>query len=110
MSSPTQPHIVVTGANGFIGTHVMHALAHAGEYPVGLCRKPTKGLVHGFDLENPGDYGQVLKGAKAVVHCAARVQISRSNFRSWLALVESFSASFSAGASSLTAETSSKSL
>ena len=73
MSSPTQPHIVVTGANGFIGTHVMHALAHAAEYPVGLCRKPTKGLVHGFDLENPGDYAQVLKGAKAVVHCAARV-------------------------------------
>ncbi|MGR3813109.1 MAG: NAD-dependent epimerase/dehydratase family protein [Cognatishimia activa] len=73
MSSPTQPHIVVTGANGFIGTHVMHALAHAGEYPVGLCRRPTKGLVHGFDLENPGDYAQVLKGAKAVVHCAARV-------------------------------------
>ena len=73
MSSASQPHIVVTGANGFIGTHVMHALAHAGEYPVGLCRTPTKGLVHGFDLENPGDYSQVLSGAKAVIHCAARV-------------------------------------
>lgn len=73
MSSPKQPHIIVTGANGFIGTHVMHALASAGEYPVGLCRTPTKGLVHGFDLENPGDYSQVLAGAKTVVHCAARV-------------------------------------
>jgi nucleoside-diphosphate-sugar epimerase len=73
MSSKAKPHIVVTGANGFIGTHVMHALAHAGEYPVGLCRRPTEGLVHGFDLENPGDYSQVLSGAKAVIHCAARV-------------------------------------
>lgn len=68
-----QPHIVVTGASGFIGTHVMQALAQAGEYPVGLCRKPTKGLVHGFDLENLGDLSKVLTGAKAVVHCAARV-------------------------------------
>lgn len=73
MTQPNQPHIVVTGASGFIGTYVMRALSEAGEYPVGLCRKPTKGLVHGFDLENPGDYSQVLKGAKAVVHCAARV-------------------------------------
>lgn len=71
--SEKQPHIVVTGASGFIGTHVMQALAQAGEYPVGLCRKPTKGLVHGFDLENMGDLSKVLTGAKAVVHCAARV-------------------------------------
>ncbi|SHG24260.1 NAD-dependent epimerase/dehydratase family protein [Cognatishimia maritima] len=68
-----QPHIVVTGASGFIGTHVMQALAAAGEYPVGLCRKPTKGLVHGFDLMEMGDLSKVLSGAKAVVHCAARV-------------------------------------
>ena len=39
-----QPHILVTGASGFIGTHVLRALAEAGEYPVGLCRKPTPGL------------------------------------------------------------------
>lgn len=67
------PHIVVTGASGFVGTHVMRALAEADEYPVGLCRKPTKGLVHGFDLSDMGDLSNVLKGAKAVVHCAARV-------------------------------------
>ncbi|MGH1465355.1 MAG: NAD-dependent epimerase/dehydratase family protein [Cognatishimia sp.] len=73
MTLQTQPHIVVTGASGFIGTHVMHALAQTGEYPVGLCRKPTKGLVHGFDLTDLGDMSQVLAGAKAVVHCAARV-------------------------------------
>ena len=29
--SDQQPHIVVTGASGFIGTHVMRALAEAGE-------------------------------------------------------------------------------
>lgn len=68
-----QPHVIVTGANGFIGTHVMHALANAGEYPVGLSRRPAPGLVHGFDLDRPGDYSKVLDGAKAVVHCAARV-------------------------------------
>lgn len=68
-----QPHIVVTGASGFIGTHVMRALAEAGEYPVGLCRKPTNGLVHGFDLADMGDLSNVLSGAKTVIHCAARV-------------------------------------
>lgn len=73
LTQSKQPHVVVTGANGFIGTHAMHALANAGEYPVGLSRRPAPGLVHGFDLENPGNYAQVLKGAKAVVHCAARV-------------------------------------
>ena len=49
--SDTPPHIVVTGASGFIGTHVMRALSDAGEYPVGLCRKPTPGLVPGFEFE-----------------------------------------------------------
>lgn len=72
MSFP-QPHIVVTGATGFIGSHVMQALAKAGEYPLGLCRKPTEGFVHGFDLTNMGDLSKVLTGAKTVVHCAARV-------------------------------------
>ena len=71
--SDTPPHIVVTGASGFVGTHVMRALSEAGEYPVGLCRKPTPGLVPGFDLENMGDLSQVLNGARAIVHCAARV-------------------------------------
>ncbi len=71
--SDKPPHIVVTGASGFIGTHVMRALAAAGDYPVGLCRKPTAGLVHGFDLADLGDLSKVLTGAKAVVHCAARV-------------------------------------
>ncbi|GAA6207383.1 SDR family oxidoreductase [Cognatishimia sp. WU-CL00825] len=71
--SQNQPHIVVTGASGFIGTHVMQALVQAGEYPIGLCRKPTNGLVHGFDLTQLGDMSQVLTGAKTVVHCAARV-------------------------------------
>ncbi|MDC0737098.1 NAD-dependent epimerase/dehydratase family protein [Cognatishimia sp. SS12] len=71
--SPQKNHIVVTGASGFVGTHVMRALAEAGEYPVGLTRKPAKGLVHGFDLGNIGDLSKVLTGAKAVVHCAARV-------------------------------------
>lgn len=73
MSSLIQFYIVVIGVNGFIGIYVMYILVYVGEYLVGLCRRLIKGFVYGFDLENPGDYGQVLKGVKVVVYCVVCV-------------------------------------
>lgn len=71
----TRPRVVlVTGANGFIGTHLTPLLARNGWSVRRALRKPvarTDFLIGSLDLTT--DWTHVLAGVDAVVHLAARV-------------------------------------
>ena len=62
----TRKRIAVTGASGFVGTHVVQRLFAAGHEVVPLSRGT------GLDLTrpDPGALEQALTGCDAVVHCA----------------------------------------
>ena len=69
--------ILVTGATGFVGSHLLHRLATSGGTPVlGLVRKPPSGVRDGVkpvigDLTKPETLGPALAGITTVVHAAA---------------------------------------
>lgn len=73
--------IVVTGASGFIGTHLVHGLLGRGEVVIGLDRRPPTAVhvryVHLItDLAQPGDDAiDALRAAHGVVHLAARAGV-----------------------------------
>jgi nucleoside-diphosphate-sugar epimerase len=73
--------IVVTGASGFIGTHLVHGLLARGEVVIGLDRRPPTVVHEGYihltaDLASPGDDAlEVLRAAYGVVHLAARAGV-----------------------------------
>eukprot|EP00746_Dinoflagellata_sp_MGD_P167658 gnl/MRDRNA2_/MRDRNA2_98474_c0_seq1.p1 gnl/MRDRNA2_/MRDRNA2_98474_c0~~gnl/MRDRNA2_/MRDRNA2_98474_c0_seq1.p1 ORF type:complete len:378 (+),score=55.14 gnl/MRDRNA2_/MRDRNA2_98474_c0_seq1:61-1134(+) len=84
--------IAVTGASGFIGSHIVDALIKAGYIVRAVVRDPTdvvktehlrKMGVEGTnlhfcsgDLSKEGSYDEAFVGADAVVHCAAVVEIN----------------------------------
>ena len=73
--------VLVTGANGFVGSHVlMELVAHAAEdevLPIAACRDAGKlpagdmGEVRCGDLRNRDELGKLLEGVDAVVHAAS---------------------------------------
>jgi nucleoside-diphosphate-sugar epimerase len=76
--------IVVDGAGGYIGGHVVRRLAGAG-YRVRAVDLPKINLEHlagqgvetaSFDITKPATLSPVLTGAFAVVHCAAAFDLS----------------------------------
>ncbi|MEJ5945023.1 NAD-dependent epimerase/dehydratase family protein [Pseudokineococcus basanitobsidens] len=84
--------VVVTGASGMLGRATVRALASAGHPVRTLQRRPSalagprSGAGPGgagpvedvaLDLSDPAaDLGAALRGARAVVHCAAKVSVS----------------------------------
>jgi uncharacterized protein YbjT (DUF2867 family) len=69
--------ILVTGANGFVGRHVVDRLARSGQQVRAMVRRPSgysppEGVevVEG-DLTRPETLGAVVQGADRVVHAAA---------------------------------------
>jgi len=70
--------VLVTGANGFTGSHTLNALmAMEGVIPIAACRNPATlprafmGEVRVGDLTDPDYRERVLKGVDTVAHCAA---------------------------------------
>jgi len=80
---PKQTKIVVTGASGFVGSHIVDALIEAGHFAVGLARtKPTgpRKNIHAvyFDKVDVGDrstlHPDAFENAEVVVHCVGIIQ------------------------------------
>lgn len=76
------PHtVLVTGATGFVGSHVAEALAKRGDKVRALARSGADTslleklgieIVRG-DLSDPGSIAPAVEGVDVVVHCAAKV-------------------------------------
>ena len=70
--------VVVTGANGFVGTHLCHALQQRGMAYRAVVRTAAGSVPTPHTVSMPGmdaqtDWAQALQGASTVVHLAARV-------------------------------------
>ena len=94
--------VLVTGAAGFLGSHVIELLVERDEHPRALVR-PGEALsgvdrtevdVRTGDLADPATIVQALEGVEHVVHCAARTgpwgpeaEYERTNVRGLEALV-----------------------
>lgn len=70
--------ILVTGATGFVGSHVLEVLMHRDDVSViAACRDKTrllpsyKGEVREGDLRNEAYLEQLLDGIDVICHCAA---------------------------------------
>ena len=79
------PPVVVTGATGFVGTHVVAALIEAGVRPRLLVRDPTRlaerhraeaDAVRG-GLDDIGALGELVAGCGTVIHLAGLVRSAR---------------------------------
>ena len=74
--------ILITGASGFVGTHVAEACIRRG-WPIHLLARPSSYLCHlesqsgvtifRGELNDPQIVGQALADVDAVIHCAAKV-------------------------------------
>ena len=71
--------ILVTGANGLLGTNVIHALVAAGYNAIGLLRRKDsfRGALSGSlelvegDITSQTDVMSAAAGCDAIIHCAA---------------------------------------
>lgn len=72
--SPAPSRIVVTGATGFLGSHVLAALHHRGIDPIAAVRDPSRlspphrGSALVGDLTDPAHRQRVVDGADVVIH------------------------------------------
>src|SRR2546426_7029890 len=78
--------IVVTGATGFIGTHLVRALRGRNRPVRAVVRSAVKASVLSADVETvvvgdigaPMDWKPILEGADGVVHLAGRAHVLRA--------------------------------
>lgn len=68
--------IIIFGAGGFIGRHLVNALSTRGEAVIALTRTPIENAppgveVHSGTFETPGDFTPLLARARACIHVAS---------------------------------------
>lgn len=74
MRSQPEPYIVVTGANGNIGKHVVNHIRSKGARVLAVDRtieRPVRDQSRNINVEDLGQVFDVLHGADAVIHLAA---------------------------------------
>jgi len=78
--------VLVTGAGGLVGTHLLEALRARGERPRALVRERSRELVESFgaepvigDVTDAVTWDRAARGVRAIVHAAALV-VTRSSF------------------------------
>lgn len=78
--------VLVTGAAGLVGTHVLEALRVRGERPRALVRQHARALVETFgaepvigDVTDGVTWDRAARGVRAIVHAAALV-VTRDSF------------------------------
>ncbi len=84
-------HVFLTGASGFVGSHILRELLDAGYSVKALARSPLPARTNitwiPGDLRNVGAFARALGGCRYLIHCAAlysfaprdRTQIARVN-------------------------------
>ncbi|MES2535052.1 MAG: SDR family oxidoreductase [Pseudomonadota bacterium] len=74
------PKILVTGANGFVGTQLCYTLQARGLEFAGAVRKKTSPSQYQTgDLNAATDWSQALSACDTVIHLAARVHVMKDN-------------------------------
>lgn len=79
--SPLPQKILVTGASGFIGSHLLARIALDGLQPLAVLRGASSKLFADFpivtvgDLSSTTDWSQAIEHVSVVIHAAARVHV-----------------------------------
>ena len=83
MTKKNQEKILITGASGFIGGHLMNSLKQDGKDVVGVDLKSDCKDVIKADLSKPETVKDALKGCSIVIHTAAMVSNAMSDEAMW---------------------------
>jgi len=81
--------VAVTGATGFLGSHVCEALIAAGIGVRAACRatsslrrlRKTNAVVIEIDFADPGSLDELLDGCRGVIHCAGVVAADEATYQ-----------------------------
>ena len=82
--------VLVTGASGFVGNATCSRLVVQGMDVIGSVRHPPTRPLPGVDYRIVGDLSantdwcDALTGVDAIIHCAARVHVTRESAADWL--------------------------
>ena len=83
MTKKNQEKILITGASGFIGGHLMNSLKQDGKDVVGVDLKSDCKDVIKADLSKPETVKDALKDCSIVIHTAAMVSNAMSDEEMW---------------------------